>query len=377
MNQPAKKNDSLARGGENNAQLAGTYAAAAAVNSRMEWAQQNANLISPATSVGRMPEGCGVAITIVNVDAANDTYKVGGGKHGLSKTVLQKLAAALGVSWDPIASGRLDDGSDSNYCRWRAVGTYRAFDGQVQTIVAEKELDLRAGSPTVVALEAQARSSDRGTAEKQVREMRQHIQSHAETKAQLRAIRSLGLKTAYTAEELQRPFVAARIMFTGQTQDPALREKFALMTADSFLSGTRSLYGRSPQGSLADPPSSLPRLAPPPVGTTVADEDDLGHGETTPSALEQSPERRDPPSEERGAAKPAQSRSAGGHTLPFGDEKGTPVTDASDGALTKMAGYLRKQIDGGTSRFPDKDKSLLQAIEAEIDTRAAAPNGDY
>lgn len=240
------------------ARVTGTFRDGNAITNRMAWASANCHLISPAPHAGALPEGTGIALSVIQVDVANDTYDVGMGKRGLSKPVLQKLAAALGISWDDRASGRVDDCSDPYYCRWRAVGNYRAFDGQVQTLLAEKELDLRVGSPTVEGLQAQQRAKNK-SADNQVREMRMHIQAHAETKAQLRAIRSLGIKTAYTAGELQKPFIAARIMFTGETSDPALRKMFAEKISDSFLNARQSLYAERP----APPRMSPPRGAAP------------------------------------------------------------------------------------------------------------------
>lgn len=358
--------------------LVGTYAEPNAVNQRMSWAQENAHLISPATAVGAMPEGCGIALSIVTVDVENDTYNLSG-KRGLSKTVLQKLGAALGVSWDPVLSGRVDDGSDSHYCRWRAVGTYRAFDGQVQTIVAEKELDLRDGSPTVVGLQQQQAAKNK-SADSQVREMRMHIQQHAETKAQLRAVRSLGIKTAYTTDELQRPFVAARIMFTGQSKDPVLRAEFARMTAASFLSGQASLYGR--QLPPAQGPATLGALPPPPVGTNRIDEEDA------PAFIPTSRERKsDPPP--AGEAKPekrstrkaeSQGQAAGaersGHKMPFGRSKDVAIEDAPLQDIEWMANTIGEKLDSGESRYPDKDEVFHKALIDEIARREGTGKGE-
>ena len=231
------------------------------MNDRMGWALENAHLISPATSVGAMAPGFGVALSVVTVDPKADTYPVGNGKHGLSKTVLQKIGAALGVSWDPHASGRLDDRRHPHYCAWRAVGTYKSFDGTELQLVAEKEMDLRAGSPQLV-----------GKTDRQIAEMRLHLQSHCETKAQLRALRSAGIKTSYTVDELGKPFVAARLYWTGETSDPALKREFARMNAEAFLNAKRSLYSSRPETTAR--PQSLGMLAAPPVGTNKLDPDD-------------------------------------------------------------------------------------------------------
>lgn len=253
-------------------QLEGTFREPSAATMALRQASEQYNLVSPATSVGQLPEGCAIALSLVHVDIENDTYAAGPGKLGLSKSTLQKIASALGISWEPQASGRVDDGSDPRYCRWKAVGTYRSFDGQVQTIVGEKEMDLRNGSPQVEGLERQQKAKGKD-ATAQISEMRLHIQQHAETKAQLRAIRSLGIKTGYTRSELLKPFVVARVMWTGQTDDPVLKRLFAEKTSDSFLGARKDLYGRqehAPAGAYY----SAPRLpSPPPVGSVTVGND--------------------------------------------------------------------------------------------------------
>lgn len=353
----------LARQDDKLSRLTGTYRVASEANSRMEWAQRNCHLIAPATSVGALPEGCGIAMSLVQVDAALDTYDVGMGKRGLSKSVLQRLASALGVSWDPSASGRLDVASDPYYCRWRAVGQYRSFDGQLQVMHAEKELDLRDGSPTCQALEAQAKRSNR-TANGQIREVRAHIQSHAETKAQLRAIRSLGIKTSYTKAELDKPFVAARVMFTGQTDDPELRRVFAAKTADSFLSGSRSLYGGP--GSVPMPSIEPKRFAPPPpVGSVPVDDDDF-----VPEPSQAAPRDTSNGSSSDESPAAASDDDTFVWCIPGGKSKGTPLPEATDRDLQYWSDRVGKELESGQSRDQDRDEALYGALCEEIDRRA-------
>lgn len=327
----------------------GTYRAAEDANDRMAWAMENAHLISPASSVGAMPEGVGLALTIVSVDPKNDTYSTDGGKLGLGKATLQKIAHAIGISWDPMRSGRIDDGSNPYYVRWKAVCTYRAFDGQQQTLCAEKELDLRDGSPAASELKPRA-----------LAQMRLHISAHAETKAQLRAIRSLGIKTSYTKEELKKPFVAARVLFTGQTDDPILKRAFAERTAAAFLGGNEMLYGTSP------PAPPLPSLAPPPVGTVPADPGDVA-GFLAP--VEQPPAPAPTQQAEKPAAPPREPGEASGFTILGGQAKGLPIEDAEERDLQYWAGRLASDLEKGTSRDAARDQEILEAYQAELLSR--------
>jgi len=269
--QPATQ--ALARTSQTGVSVAGSHARADDVVTALTEASAQFHLVSPATACGGLPEGTEVVISMVTVDCrldqrgkpvSSDIYPVGSGKFGLGKAPLDRIAGAAGVDWDPVLTRRLDDGRDPHYCSFQAVGYVRSFDGSRRTITGTKEMDLRAGSPQCEALAAR-RTDGSGDADKQIREMRLHILGHAESKAKLRAIRSLGLQTSYPIEDLRRPFAVARLMFTGRSQDPELRREFARMNAEAMIGGTRALYGAP----------ALPPAAPAPRGysTDVADDE--------------------------------------------------------------------------------------------------------
>jgi hypothetical protein len=373
-------NQALAKRSSDQIATEGTFANAHKATEALREAMEHYNLVSPATSCGDLPEGCAIALSRVLVSEQADTYNLSG-KRGLSKSILQKIGHAAGVSWDPIASGRIDDGSHPHYCRFRAVGRYKSFDGQVQTIVAEKELDLRNGSATCVALDEQQKRKG-ANADGQIREMRQHIQSHAETKAQLRALRSLGIKTAYTSEELKKPFVVARVMFTGHSDDPATARMFKEKIADSFLGAQASLYGggvpmQSAQRMLPPPPVNRTR---PDSGEYEVDADDLG--ETSASHRGDLPEQREEKREPARAAAPAAAAGGAGDggkkpkeganpdfVLRFGRSKDRKIRDAKSEDLEWMRDTVEHNLESGNSRFPDNDRKLLAAVKAELEER--------
>jgi hypothetical protein len=272
-------------------------ASAAAVTEALRAQAQVAHLVTPSTACGSLPEGCEVAISVVHVESdvdGGEVYPLMAGKLGLAKVALDKIGAAAGVTWDATLSGRLDNGRDPRYCHFRAVGYVRNFDGSIRTISGEKEMDLRDGSPQVEALEERvrekaARSKREGKtpsaqdASKQIREMRLHILGHAETKAKLRAIRSLGIKSSYASEELAKPFAVARLMWTGRSADPELRRAFALKQADAMIGATSMLYGGGPAeprqlgtGAQTCTPTNGPRPhSAPPVGSIPEDDESL------------------------------------------------------------------------------------------------------
>jgi hypothetical protein len=369
---------------------------AARITEALEAAASQCHLVSPATSCGTLPEGCAVALSTVRVDVA-ETYPIAGGdgdsagsaKVGLSKTALDRIASAAGVSWDPERSHRLDDGRDPRYCAFLAVGTLRHFDGREVVIQGTKEMDLREGSAQVEALMERYRaklkrweaSGKRGYPPRdpsaQIREMRLHILGHAETKARLRAIRALGIRTSYSTQELAKPFVVARLMFTGETADPELRREFARMQATALLAGARALYGDAAMAR-----DSVPQFRPAPapaLGRGQVDDDDEG----APSpAAQPAPEPQPAPAAAPAQATPPQpteaahdetQRAASGFLMPGGPYKGKPLEEADDRALTYWTGRLEEALTNGTARHPAEDRELLEAMRGEQARRSALP----
>lgn len=323
------------------ADLVGTYRSAAEANERLGWAVDNAHLISPATSVGNLPEGVGLMLSVVTIDIEGDTYRTDSGGLALGKATLERMAQAAGLSWNPVLSGRIDDCSHPYYVRWRAVAEVKSFDGfQKQTLCKEKEVDLRDGSPAA-----------RPMSDKQLSQARLHIQSMCESKAQLRCIRQLGIKAGYTAAELKKPFVAARAQFTGESDDPVLKRIFAERTADAFLGDRKMLYGDAPA------PVPMPALAPPPVGTVPKDPDDHA-GFLAP--VEQPPE----PAPTGDA--PASKKASSGFKIPGGRSKNTPIEEADIEDLEYWAGRFAKGLEDGTARNAERDQEMLNAFKEEI-----------
>lgn len=243
-------------------------------------ARQLGHLISPAPAVGNLPEGCSVMVSAVVVSVERETYAMSGtAERGLGKVALDKIASALGVDWDPQLSQRLDDGSHPHYCHFQAVGRVRNFDGSWRTIQAHKELDLREGSALVQDIVArEAKKQAEATAakpykgdggKKEIGMKRLHILSLCETEARLRAVRSLGLRTGYTAEELAKPFVIAQVAFDGYSEDPEARAHFREGIMQNFLGGARALYG-------APAVKQIPQHAPPPAGFSEEEERSYG-----------------------------------------------------------------------------------------------------
>lgn len=338
------------------AKIPGTYRNPLAITERLQYAAKHFNLITPMTSCGTLPDGFSVALSTVLIDIDRETYKVQGG-YGLSKVALDKISAAAGISWDSQASGRIDRGDHPFYCAWRAVGYVRDFDGTWRALPpGTREMDLRDGSAVALAESAA-----------QLREKRIHIASHCETKARLRAVRSMGIRGSYTAEELKRPFVVVRCMPTGESSDPVLRREFARAIFAKALEGGRAVYGHDHVGSpaLPDGPTEVPRLQVATEGT-FEDDDLLPFAGRT---IEAPPPTPKPDTPRPAAAAPAQNgaRQLSGVVIKFGKSKGTPIEEATDRDLQWVSEAIAKSVDDPEkARFREQNERELAAIRAEI-----------
>lgn len=400
------------------AHLQGEHIDAADLQEKMKWARSGeANLVAPTPAVSSIPEGFSVALSVVEIDTekdSSDIYSVGGQKYGLTKAPLFKIGGALGVTWDAHLSGRLDDGKTEHYCNFRAVGWVTEFDGSARQIVGTKEMDLRDGSAQVEMLwqrfEANKRKWDSGQRGNmkyppkepsgQIREMRLHLQSHAETKAQLRAIRSVGVKTSYTMAELKRPFVVARLHLTGRSKDPVLQREFATMVVSAHLQSRRALYGsgQAPEAA-AQPPASPARHAAPPVEEVnaraefdsdpgflppVSESNIIDAPPPTPRSAEAPQQHPAPPPQQEHAPQQSQrwqpppqaqaqqsNRQRSGLTIPYGRDSGSAIEDVDDGGLRWFVGTIKeKQAKGEDNpKFRDANNRLVAAIERELASR--------
>lgn len=262
-------------------ELVGSYRDPATLNAALQKVSERCHLLTPATTVGTIPEGCEVLLTAVTVDVEHETYKPRKGSDDLALkgVALNRIAAAYGVSWIPSQCFRDDDGSSPYYVHYKCAGIYKAFDGQPMVITGEKVVDLRGTHEKGLAPQAE------GMSEKELSQARSHILSLAESKAKNRATRSIGIRASYTKAELAKPFVCARVMFTGRTDDPTLKPLFAAEIARKFDGGTSSLYGAPQQ--LPAPASAVSGKAPPPIGSVPRDDDDGAiptQGESVPQA---------------------------------------------------------------------------------------------
>lgn len=329
-----------------------TFRSVELVNARLKQAESECNLIAPATRVGSLPPGCGVAMCVVRVnpwvDASGtgpDVYKVDGGKLALSKHVLDRISAALGIVWDPRESGRDDDRSHPHYCSYRVNGRYRDLSGRWLSAPGDYELDLRDGSERAA-----------GATPKSLSNMRKFIVARAETGARLRAIAAVGVKRAYQPDELNRPFVIATLHFDGHSDDPETQRILTQETARAMLGGAATLFGAPTTGARDVQARELPAST------------------SRPAVIDAEHEQVERPAQ--ASAKPKPERC---YTLPDADDTAVTVADTA-----KLERWQRRITDDMTDGvYPSEEipewNELLAAIAAELTKRRAKaePKGGY
>lgn len=234
------------------------------------------NLCFPITKPDIIPPLHAVAVREIAIDARVDSQgkPIGAdlyrdkGQYRLTKVALDKIAAAGGISWHPAYTGRVDDESDPNYCRFRACAVVMGLDGRERMETDHKGIDLRDGAA-------------HGMTPEQLKEARKHLEQLAESKAKNRCIRRFAfIKGSYTLEEVRRPFVITALVFTGETSDPDLKREVVRAMVQRATGATSALYGPAPTPQLID---DAGRRTPPPALESHDDEPEPANADPDPS----------------------------------------------------------------------------------------------
>ena len=202
----------------------------------------NYNVLTPFTMISGLAPQHGIQVTRVQIDSnpapsgPQEVYDglpfLKRGEVALAKRGLRKIAECAGIS---VSTFRMDPRTIQHYWEFKAVATYRGVDGAIVTREATAEWDLRDGSPRL-----------KGWQENQVSEGRKNGLRNCETRAINAVIRECGcgLKQKYTVDELRRPFIVLRVMFTPDMSDPETRR----LVTERALQGTAMLYSRPALG---------------------------------------------------------------------------------------------------------------------------------
>ncbi len=240
----------------------------AKISQELELARKNKfNLLMPTATIEGLSEFHAPVLEHVTVSADpndGDVYPHDDADDGpkkkfrLTKQSLMRLSVCAGVIWSPDQSRRIDTGSDRNYIAYRAVGGLRKADGQPVFFSAEYDIDFEVLEEELRELytrksEAKDKQGNYWKKTKEEREeyveycvKRDMLQKRkfklrlCEAGAMNRVLRMLlGIKQAYTKEELSKPFVMARIVFRPDFSDASVRQQFI----DASIRAMTGVYG--------------------------------------------------------------------------------------------------------------------------------------
>ena len=215
-----------------------------------------ANLLMPSTEIAGLSEFHAPVIEKVYLSPKpedGDVYPHDNADAGQkkkwrpTKQALMKLSVCAGVIWSPSQSKRIDNGADRNYIAYRAVGGIKKPDGQAVFFSADYDIDFEVMEEELQELyEKKAQYLKKGSGQNErpatAQEKAEYIEycvkrdmlqkrkfklRLCEAGAMNRVLRMLlGIKQAYTTEELSKPFVMARIVFRPDFSDKDVRQQF-------------------------------------------------------------------------------------------------------------------------------------------------------
>lgn len=350
--------------------IAGSFANGAEAAKRLALAAKHCHLVGGA-SVMPSIVGHEIMISVVPIDRG-DVYPANpsartvakGGepsasddppKWGVGGATIQQLGTAACINWTDVE--RVDDGRDPFFVHYRVRGRYTMVDGVDRIIEGERDSDFRDGSAQL------AKKS-----EAQIQQLRESILRSTITKAKLRAIRgALGLRHGLSTEDLDKPFVIARLVFTGQSDDPMTRRLFAAAIVAKQLAASNALYGPDGQMALGTiNPFAL--LGPARLDEVVTDDGEVI--DAVASSPGQAPPAPVPPPPLAAAPRP-QPKAKGAPTVPFGKNKGKAITELGDKSLEWYIDAAKEELaDEDKAKFHAKTKLWLAALEAEKAGRA-------
>jgi hypothetical protein len=226
-----------------------------------EYDRKKFNVLLPSTEIATENDWHKMRVSEVEISTelrAGDTYPaIGGGEEdesgnksssgelrALAKPALNRIGNAAGIIWDPNRSKLVN--VDRDYACYQSVGGMRGPDGTLRVATALKEIDIRVVEAKIRMSKQSIGAKKRWTADfieqmvqRDLIQWRQNKAMRAETGANLRVIRQLlAMRSAYTIEELQRPFIVPR--FDINYDDPNVRRMFIQQAA---LAQT-ALFGR-------------------------------------------------------------------------------------------------------------------------------------
>jgi hypothetical protein len=218
----------------------GSYNRTDEANRALRDAAEIGHLLAPSTQLAALLPGCAVLVSAFRASLTLDVYpsEERDGELVPNKSMLDRVANLLGVSWQAALCQRTDSRRNPHQRTYQAAAVIRDFDASERGIQAQAGIDLSEGAEAVQLLAGRVKDLRTELAKR-----RKFIDATCDTMARLRAIRTLGLQDSYKPFELERPFFVARVMFTADSDDPAVKQVFAQHVADRFGGASDALYG--------------------------------------------------------------------------------------------------------------------------------------
>lgn len=262
-----------------------------------------AHVLAPLTlqTIPAMHRPVVVSVQIDTNPANKEVYQQRGGGLSLSAIAFKKLADAMGIQWVQEECGRIDDGKDPDLVHYRMVGLIKALDGTWRKILGDKEIRIsvieeeltdsyreraekyandpkdgpgfKSRYPTPQAVEGWVAEKVRQDA----LQMRKHMLARAQSGALARATKSIGIRETYTAQELMKPFVFPKLVFSPDPNHPQDRAFLLAQGAGAMgqLYKVEQPVTAAQPSMMALPPAQAPRevafLAPPDDGASLSD----------------------------------------------------------------------------------------------------------
>jgi hypothetical protein len=326
------------------------------IEEEIEWHRKNgSNILIPMTKLEPSEFHVPVIDQVYLSIEEHDAYKRDE-KYAPSFQGLNRLSVCAGVQWHPYETRRTDNGNDKLYVAFRAVGGVKKADGSMIWCAANYDLDLE-----IIKEEledqywAKAKKFKKDKSQKEQaeyveycvnrdwRQKRRHRHALAESGAKARVLRQLlGVKSAYTKAELDKPFVVVRYVFQPPTNDPAVRRQLI----EQSMAGMRSVYGTTALPYYPDKDDYIDIPPPAEAAEESAEDPDPGVESMSPDSPE-----LDTGQEEFPVMDPAQ----------WGDATKTEkVTE-----IKRVAAHVQYNIDGFEERA---GCSLKDMPEAKINT---------
>lgn len=231
-----------------------------------DYRKRGAHVLIPQTQLAQMSPLFQVSAEMVRISPNpldKDVWKLPGGKLGLSKQGLYKIASAAGIDFvgSEVVSSSADYIMMSATVRKRnASGAWEQRKGTYEIDMAVIEQDIYLAAVKKIGSQYGPKNEEEAKkkADEEALKFRRYRVGRCETGAYLRAIRAmLTIKGDYTPTELEKPFIVPAVHFSPDMSNPEMR---AMVVNAGKLAIHELWGGTTPQQIEADTGASIAQL---------------------------------------------------------------------------------------------------------------------